>query len=77
VRDSQTGEEFAAKMVSKSNASAATIAMLAEEKRILSSMQESSYIYQFREFHETNEEYVLLMEYLPGVDLMSFIRMQL
>ena len=30
-----------------------------------------------REFHETNDEYVLLMEYLPGVDLMSFIRMQL
>lgn len=38
-------------MVSKADASPAGIAMLAEERRILASFQDSPYIYQFREFH--------------------------
>lgn len=53
------------------------IEMLTEEKKVLSYLKDSNYIYEFKEFYETNEEYIILMEYLPGVDLMSFIRMKL
>lgn len=51
VREIKTGEEYAAKMVCKAEATPACIAMLAEERRILASFQDSPYIYQFREFH--------------------------
>lgn len=77
VRESASGAQFAAKRVGKDECTPALLRMMMEERKVLAGLKGSSHIYQFRGFYETNEEYVMLTEYLPGVDLMSFLRMRL
>ena len=71
VRDRKDGRILAAKIINKKDKNKApTKHLVLEERRILRVIK-STYVYTFEEMYEDEHNYIVIMEYLPGQDLMA------
>ena len=66
---------YAAKIIPKKDKhGVSTKQCIDEEKKILDKLDGCEYIARMEEFFEEEENYIIVMEYLTGNDLMSIIK---
>ena len=75
VRRYENSEQYAAKIVPKMDKhSLCTRKCVEEEKKILSKLSNCEYISKMEEFYEENDNFIFILEYLTGKDLMTLIK---
>lgn len=67
-----TGETFAVKIISKKKALTGAVEGVSRELKILQKLHHPG-IVSLKAFYEDSESYYLVMEYVPGGDLMDFV----